>query len=62
MDQGCSDGDGEKGSDSQFILKAELTWIPVMNIRYMILMLGIKFWLEILISVNPAEVCSDAKT
>ena len=28
MDQGCGSGDGEKGSDSRYILKAELTWIP----------------------------------
>lgn len=34
MDPGCSSGDGEKGSDSSYILKAELTWIPVrLNIK-----------------------------
>lgn len=63
MDQGCSSGDGEKGSQPRYILKAELTWIPVrLNIRYVILMLGGKIWLGILISVIPAKVCSYTKT
>lgn len=63
MDPGCSSGDGEKGSDSSYILKAELTWIPVrLNIRHVFLMFGRKIWLEIMISVTPAKVCSNTKT